>query len=140
MRWLLIILFLLSPDLPASEWLETLNTIRGAHALPPLREAEELDRLAQDWANELVRRGRLEHRPDLNTFLGTGGWTVLLENVLASRPPMTPREIVASWMESPLHRHNLLDPEIDSCGFGIVRSADGKAYAVWNGGRRGMPR
>jgi uncharacterized protein YkwD len=141
MRFVSIVFLLLFTHTSlAGEWLEALNTIRKAHALPPLREAAELDRLAEDWAKELARRGRLEHRPDLDAFLSPGGWKVLLENVLASRPPMTPREILASWMESPSHRHNLLDPEIDSCGFGMVRSADDRAYVVWNGGRRGVPR
>ncbi|HWO99263.1 MAG TPA: CAP domain-containing protein, partial [Methylococcus sp.] len=82
----IVFLLLFTHNSLAGEWLEALNAIRGTHALPPLREAEELDRLAEDWANELVRRGRLEHRPGLDAFLSTGGWTVLLENIFASRP------------------------------------------------------
>ena len=51
-------------------------------------------------------------------------------------------ELQKGWMNSPGHRKNILTPELNSFGYGIVIGKDGRLYAVQNFatlGRGGAP-
>ncbi|HEV2122917.1 MAG TPA: CAP domain-containing protein [Chloroflexota bacterium] len=58
---------------------------------------------------------------------GYTGWTRLGENIAAGQ--RTPEEVVASWMNSPGHRANILNPDFNEIGVGLVRA--GKMGAYW---------
>ena len=52
---------------------------------------------------------------------GRGRWTVGENLGWGSGTQSTPRSIVAAWMHSAGHRHNLLYPRFRVIGIGIVR-------------------
>ena len=80
----------------------------------------------------MVESGTLSHQlpgePDLIVRIQQTGLhcTTVAENV-AEAP--TPGQINQEWMQSPLHRANLLDPRVNVVGIAIVQR-HGELYAV----------
>ncbi|WRH65149.1 MAG: CAP domain-containing protein [Planktothrix sp. GU0601_MAG3] len=52
------------------------------------------------------------------------------ENIYAS--PATPEAAVEGWMNSPLHRDNILDPNLTEIGVGYYYLADDTGNVNWN--------
>jgi uncharacterized protein YkwD len=85
-----------------------------------LRMAAEgpIEQLSHQYDGEAALRGRARQ--------SSARFDMIEENV-ASGP--TASAIHEAWMESPGHRENLLNPEVDSVGVAVVAS-DGVLYAV----------
>lgn len=70
-------------------------------------------------------------RPDgrscMTAITARDGWTMAAENIAAGQ--FTPKEVVASWMSSPGHRANILDPDLTRMGVGYYYS--GADYFVY---------
>jgi len=125
--------------LPSFEEMETnllsaVNKERASRNLPVLRSAPALVRLARRHSEEMARLDVLSHESASGksfterltdavvTFAANG------ENVARSGTYDAGR-IHQSFMESPGHRENVLHPEFDEVGIGIVRGA-GNTYYV----------
>jgi uncharacterized protein YkwD len=126
-------------DFPSTSEMErdllaAINRERASRSLPPLRPSAELVRLARTHSAEMAERGILSH-------LSTAGKTYTDRLVEASVAFAANGENVArsetfvadlihrSFMDCPSHQENILNPEFDELGIGIVRGA-GNDYFV----------
>ena len=97
------------------------NADRTAQGLRALSTADDLQRVAQQKADDMARTKRLAHSTGLGTKVS--GWQRLGENV--GRGP-TLQEIETAFMASPSHRQNILDRAFTQLGVGVTY--DGKDY------------
>ena len=125
-----------------------LNQERRQHGLRKLKANPRLSLASQRHSNDMARRKYFEHgnfvgRIKAARYLqGSGTWS-LGENIAwGSGDLATPAEIVDAWMDSPPHRHNILDNGFKEIGIGVTRGVpvrqnyDGATYAT-DFGRRG---
>jgi uncharacterized protein YkwD len=108
------------------------NLERKAHGLPSLNSDAALASAARKHAQRMAEQGTVSHQfpgePNLPSRARAAGahFTWLSENV--DQGP-TPPAIHQSFMKSPLHRANILDPDMDSAGIGIAER-NGQMFAV----------
>jgi len=108
--------------------LEDANRERVAQGLAPLRWNANLAAAAHAHALQMVQHNTLSHQfsgeaPLQDRARGAGArFTVVAENV-AEGP--SAEMIHASWMHSPPHRANLLDPELTDIGIAVAVGAPG---------------
>lgn len=124
------------PSLEALEesLLTVLNRERAAQNLGRLRLSKELSSLARIQSREMAGLGILMHASadgksyterltEANVLFRANG-----ENVARSET-FVPELIHESFMESPGHRKNILHPDFDTVGIGIVQGED-RAYYI----------
>jgi uncharacterized protein YkwD len=103
------------------------NHDRAAAGLPPLKWDSALAAAAHQHALKMAQSKQLSHQfpgePPIEDRARQAGarFSVIAENV-AQGP--TPSGIHTQWMNSPPHRANLLDPELNSVGISVVQSGD----------------
>jgi uncharacterized protein YkwD len=126
----------------AKRVIELTNQQRRIAHLPPLTEARELDRAAQDHAADQVKRGYFSHttpegitvseRVQKAGYDGIGGW----ENIYSGwgKSTASPEAAVDGWMKSPGHRANILNSRVEEIGVGVATDEQGKAVYVQNFG------
>jgi hypothetical protein len=108
------------------------NAARAANGAGPLKWDGALADAARQHCLRMAAEGPISHRyggeADLSDRAGQAGahFSLVEENV-AFGP--TAAEIQDSWMHSPGHRSNLLNPEVDRVGIAVV-AARGELYAV----------
>ena len=106
---------------------EAANRERVAQGLPPLRWDEALANAAREHATRMAQRNALSHQFPGELALqdrarqAGARYTVIAENVAEGPAADT---IHSSWMHSPHHRANLLDPDLTAIGISVVMSAD----------------
>ena len=109
-----------------------LNVERRMHGRKRLRHNSGLALAGQRHARDMVRRRYFAHSSRMGTpfnvrirrtgYLRGSGRTLLGENLAWGGGRLaTPRQIVRSWMKSPGHRANILQPKFREVGIGIVR-------------------
>jgi len=116
------------------------NQVRGERGARRLVTDPALTRAAIAYAQELARRGEIEHlspTPGRRTFrqriAAAGAYPrVGGENLarLTSAPSSLGRRTVSAWLRSPGHRVNLLDPIFTRTGVGVWLGGDGVWYIV----------
>ena len=106
------------------------NRQRADHGLPALTENPQLDRAAQLQADDIARRRFFAHvnpdgvTPDQRMKAAGYQGPVTGENLAwGGERHGTPVEIVKSWMNSPGHRANILQPRFTEIGTGVTRGA-----------------
>jgi uncharacterized protein YkwD len=121
--------------------LDESNRIRAAAGSPgALTYDARLHRAAQDYANELARRGVLDHssptpgRRTMTKRIEAAGatWSRAAENLGQLPGPATdvPRRVIQLWLDSPGHRRSLLDPAWTHSGVGVAMDERGYYYVV----------
>jgi len=137
---LLITLALLTPSAfaqsPAEQTLLHLaNQARASHNLAPLHWDANLAQAARAHAQRLIREpGELEHQypgePDLTARAAQTGahFSTIAENL--ARRAQDPAQLQQVWMSSPIHRANLLDPNLTTIGIAVITDDAGLLYAV----------
>jgi hypothetical protein len=122
-----------SPGSVAEQYLfASANAERSQRGLAALRWDEALYRAADGHAREMAERASISHQYPGEAELAARGrdagarFSLIAENV-AEAP--TAVRIHDAWMNSPEHRANLLDPQVDSVGIRVVRRG-GQLYAV----------
>ncbi|MDQ6914440.1 MAG: CAP domain-containing protein [Actinomycetota bacterium] len=130
-----------------------LNGERSARGLGSLTANGLLGRAAVAHSAEMVSSGVFSHEsPDGTPFdqrilaagyrpLG-GAWTVGENIAWGSGSLATPRSIVAAWMASAPHRANILEPDFQEIGVGVVQgtpSGDPGATYTTDFGARDRP-
>lgn len=114
---------------PEALWLEPelialVNAERQRHGLHPVRPRPELAAAATRQACDLARTQRLDH-------VGSDGSTLRQRMREAGYRPKTGNENIAigfssaqiaieSWMRSPGHRANFLDPDVTEIGVAVA--------------------
>jgi uncharacterized protein YkwD len=92
---------------------------RRERGLPELLWSEDLAREAQRWARHLANEGELYHRKPLSQNIDEG-WITVTENV-AYNPSVGYDGAHTSFMQSPGHRKNILDPNVNRLGVGVAK-------------------
>jgi hypothetical protein len=112
--------------------LQLANQARAANGAGPLRWDPALAVAARQHCLRMAAEGPISHQyrgePDVSERAGQAGahFSLIEENV-AFGP--TPSIIHDSWMHSPGHRTNLMNPQVDRVGVAVVASR-GELYAV----------
>jgi uncharacterized protein YkwD len=110
--------------------LTDVNRVRQEHDLPSLTIAPGITDVARRWTWHLAGQQRLEHNPDIEEGIARSGsedWDTIEENV-GYGPAASPRTLFEAYMHSPVHRANILRPEVRYVGIGIVQ----RGSFAWN--------
>lgn len=116
------------------------NESRAQAGLRRLAWDPALADAAMKHCMRMAAEGPISHRyggePDLSERAGTAGahFSLIEENIAVGSYPA---KIHQSWLDSPGHRANLLNPEIDRIGVAVV-AAQGVLFAVTDFAR-GVP-
>ena len=122
-----------SEDRLESAVLDELNLVRLEHGLKQLRLNPKLTAAADHHSLEMVHSGYFGHESaDGGNFAkrikafyrprkARRGWTVG-ENLIWQARRLTARAAVVSWLASPGHRDNLLEPAFREVGISAVRA------------------
>lgn len=116
---------------PATTILCLVNAERTSRGLKALKRNRRLDRAALAHSRDMVRRRYFAHNSPSGTtplqrirrarYVPRGRAFVVGENLaFGSGQLSTPRVILQSWLDSPAHRANLLDPDYRELGIGIA--------------------
>jgi uncharacterized protein YkwD len=108
------------------------NQARRSQGLARLKWDGSLARAAHQHAVAMARQGSLSHQfpgePGLAARASHAGvYFISLSENVAQGPDAT--NISEQWTESPQHRQNLLDPEMNVIGVGVVER-NGELFAV----------
>lgn len=105
-----------------SDLVRLLNETRRERSLLPLAEDAALTEVAEAHAAELARRGKLDHVGEDGSSLGArivrSGFRHRLAAENLASGPGDAAEVMALWMRSDNHRHNILRPSLTHCGIG----------------------
>ena len=105
-----------------------LNKQRAKNGVPKLKRHKDLDKPSLQHSQLMVRDRCFEHvcpgeddlGERLTDYLANGG-RGYGENIAWGTGDFgSPRSIVRSWMKSEGHRRNILDPDFEHIGIGIV--------------------
>jgi uncharacterized protein YkwD len=124
----------LPPDVTASQRLlfTLLNQERTQRGLQPLQWDPALAASALYHAGQMADHGAISHQfsgePDLTArdTQAHAHFSRIAENVALVSDVHSAHD---EWMQSPGHRANILDPDVDSVGIALVQR-DGRFYAV----------
>ena len=111
---------------------QAINRQRTANGLPPLKWDEALATAARQHAEAMAAQKAISHtlpgEPSLPSRVTRAGarFSWLSENVAAGP---NAENISEQWMESPNHRANLLDADMDTIGAGAAER-NGVVFAV----------
>ena len=117
---------------PEQQVMDLANSDRAQHGLAPLKWDPALAQAAAAHAQLMAQQPELSHQypgePALDARCGAAGahFRSIEENV-ALGP--SPQALEQEWMNSPLHRANILNGSMDTVGVGLVRRG-GNYYAV----------
>ena len=122
------------------------NDARTESGLQPLEREARLDATARDFAEFMAASGRLDHRADGKTpgaRVRQRGYDycVISENIAheySSRgfaAERLARSFVEGWLQSPVHRENMLDATVTQTGLGVSRGARNEYYVAHIFGR-----
>lgn len=110
--------------------LDAVNENRAAYGLAPLTLVDDLCEDADIRAEEIVEN--FSHtRPDGSSCFSIidGSYRRVAENIAAGHA--TPEETVEQWMNSPGHRANILDPELEELGVGYCHDPNSTYEHYW---------
>jgi uncharacterized protein YkwD len=111
---------------------QAINRERAANGLPPLKWDEALANAARQHAEAMAAQRSISHgfpgEPSLPSRATRAGarFSWLSENVAAGS---NAENISGQWMQSPNHRANLLDADMDTIGAGAAER-NGVVFAV----------
>lgn len=119
-------------DDPAHALMDLANQSRTEAGLTLLQWDDALATAGQAHAERMAREGQLSHQypdePSLPERAASAGahFSLIEENIAMAD---SPHRIHDSWMHSPGHHDNLMNPRINRIGVGVVR-AHGYLFAV----------
>ena len=114
-----------------------LNLERSSRGLRPLRDNGRLARAAAGHSRDMVRRNFFSHvSPGGSTMVqrirqagylsGSRSYTMGENLAWGTGSLGSPLKIVDSWMRSPGHRANILQPRFQEIGVGVVPGSPGR--------------
>ena len=115
---------------------DLLNQKRAQNGLQPLVWNEQLAGIARTHSQNMADFNFFSHRgldnkmvSDRADDVGLTKWRAIGENIAFNRGYQDPIEkAVELWLDSPSHRHNLLDNNWKETAVGIAVTADGSYY------------
>ena len=132
-----------STDVFDREIIDLVNQERAKVGADPLKINEQLDDAADLHSQDQAGMNNMTHTGSNGSTLGsrvneTGyEWSGLAENV--SQVALDPETVmfggtgvrgigIVGWMDSPGHRSNILNPDLEEIGVGYAESSDGSPY------------
>ena len=117
---------------PESMLLDAANHSRAAAGLPPLQWDAALAAAARQHAQRMAQHNTISHQfpgelPLQQRAMQTGARFSLIAENVAEGP--TVLGLHSQWMNSPPHRANLLDRELNAVGIAVVQSG-GQLFAA----------
>ena len=119
----------------AQELYYLVNNERAANGLGPVGWHDQLGGLAQNWSNYMAGSGNYSHQ-NLDAILqdpAYGGYSGLGENIIHGGCGISAGEMHQAWMNSDLHRANILG-NFSAIGIGVACNG-GDLYATEDFGR-----
>ena len=118
------------PNMITEEWLELAytNEARIAQGLLPLTVQSDVVNVAKIRAQEIQREFGHTRPNGQSSFslLDNISFQTAGENIAAGQESAL--EVHTSWMESPGHKSNILNPKFDTVGISLYRYKDGYGY------------
>jgi uncharacterized protein YkwD len=111
-----------------SAFVSRINSLRASKGLSQLQVYGELTSVARNWTERMVGAGQISHNPNLGNEV-TANWTKLGENVGVGSDV---DGLMQAFINSPAHYRNLVDPDFNYVGVGVVISSDGRMYTTHN--------
>jgi uncharacterized protein YkwD len=116
-----------------TQLLELTNLERKKKELPPLRPSPALFELARAHSANMAKQGKMEHVLDGKSpfdRMRDAKYLFLMgaENIAACDAKISVPELMSAWMESKLHRDNILGPSYTDIGLGTARDKNGKIF------------
>lgn len=113
-----------------------LNQKRVENGLKSLMWSDDLERVARIHSQNMADFKFFSHKgidgkmvSDRADCLGVGNWRSIGENIAFNRGYSDPVEMaVQLWLDSPSHRHNLMDENWKESAVGVAVAADGSYY------------
>jgi uncharacterized protein YkwD len=108
-----------------------INKARADHGLRKVWNFDACtDKLAEAWGARIARTGVFEHR-DQNQVIRkcNNQWA---GETLVRGTGLTPKAMVALWLDSPGHREILLSPRARRAGVAITKDSQGRVIGVVN--------
>jgi uncharacterized protein YkwD len=102
-----------------------INGARSNHGVRTLHMGNRLVAIARRHSAEMAQANSLYHNPNLATDLRSVQFSIAGENVGVG--PSLPI-LHDAFMASPPHRENVLRPEFEKIGVGVVTSGDGRIW------------
>ncbi|MFY9825379.1 MAG: CAP domain-containing protein [Thermoanaerobaculia bacterium] len=121
-------------DRVRSEMLAAVNAERKRHGAPPLTANARLDQAAQRHAADMLARNYFSHgSPEGRTVSERAkdagyDWRAIGENIAEGQTSIA--EVMKTWMNSPGHRHNILDRDFRELGAGLALGRNKAGYKV----------
>ena len=116
-----------------AQMLRSINTIRAGAGVGPVSLCGTLGAAAQQHSEDQAGRSTMSHSGADGSRIGDragrsgyGGWSALAENIASGQT--TVDLAMWSWMSSPGHRENILDPAYSHVGFGRASSSGGTQF------------
>lgn len=112
--------------------LELTNYARASQGLKPLQYNWELTRMARHKADDMRDRGYFSHQSPTygSPFDMMKAYRIPFksagENIAAGQP--SPDEVVKSWLNSPGHRRNIMNPGFSEIGCGVSFGGNMRVY------------
>jgi uncharacterized protein YkwD len=119
--------------------LELTNKERAKEKLPPLEVSPLLFKLAREHSANMAKQDKMDHVLDgkgpVDRARAAGyDYLNIAENVAAAENTPLP-DVIKGWMESKIHRDNILSKEVTEIGLGIARTEKGVYYYTQEFGR-----
>lgn len=114
---------------------ENANRERVTAGVKPVERQGDLEKIAQDWSQEMADDDRMSHNPEIRPLVDAqfpGQWRGYGENVLQTWCGADGAKLVNQWMNSFPHRLNLLNPAHTHLGVGVAIADSGKLYSTQN--------
>jgi uncharacterized protein YkwD len=111
-----------------------INADRSAHGLGTLSWDGSLASLADKWSAHMAGVHDLAHQSP-SAEMQALSLTGFGENVSQGMASTTATQVHAMWMQSDVHRMNILQPGFDHVGIGVFCAADGTMWATEDFGR-----
>ena len=125
------------PERVRAEMLAEVNALRRKAGAPELRMNAALEKAAQVHAQDMLDRGFFAHKSPSNTTVRERAtkagykWRNIGENIAEGQRSVD--EVLQTWMDSPGHRRNMLEPKFREIGIGLVtgKGRDGEYRVIW---------
>ena len=124
-------------DRVRAEMLAQVNAQRRKAGAPALKLDRDLQQAAQAHAQDMLARGYFAHKSPSGTSVRERSreagytWRTIGENIAEGQTSVN--EVMTSWMGSPGHRQNILNPKFHDLGVGLVlgKTRSGEYRVIW---------
>jgi len=112
--------------------LDATNKEREKENLPALKPNPVLFEVARAHSANMAKQGKMEHELDgkspADRIRAAGYEYAYIAENIAVGARMSPAAVVKAWMESQVHRENILNDKCTEIGIGVVKNDKGETY------------